>query len=304
MCRDRAKDWHDHVAATGNECERHRASCCENKPRRSHLTAHLLCLACRMLWSRLLPTFTHLAAAIMITPTTIRLLAQDNNQRGDLFTRLIKDLFFALGYDDLQENEHKTGRELDIQGQHRQEPRRMVAECKAHQKKMGGRELNTFLGALTRERSKGGEVTGYFVSLGGFTGSGRQQEQESDRNRVILLDAMQVINELVRSKVVIDLPAAYEKAGACRQFCQQEQVGPDTAPACDGAELLGTRRGYVWVIYYAHNKQRSHFAMIHADGTPLAQAVADSLLAGPAIDDDVAWAQEVKALQYLAPPAY
>ncbi|MGH8624689.1 MAG: hypothetical protein ACREYC_05290 [Gammaproteobacteria bacterium] len=58
---------------------------------------------------------------------------------------MTKDLFFALGYDDLRLDVHKSGRELDLQGEHRLEPRRVVAECKAHAAKMGGAELNKFL---------------------------------------------------------------------------------------------------------------------------------------------------------------
>jgi hypothetical protein len=46
----------------------------------------------------------------------IRLLGSSNNERGDLFTRLAKDLFFALGYDNLRLDVHKSGRELDLTG--------------------------------------------------------------------------------------------------------------------------------------------------------------------------------------------
>ncbi len=59
----------------------------------------------------------------MQTPTSLRLLAATDNARGDLFTRLVKDLFFALGYDDLRLDLHTSGREIDIQGMHRLEPR-------------------------------------------------------------------------------------------------------------------------------------------------------------------------------------
>ncbi len=65
----------------------------------------------------------------MDTPSALRILASTNNARGDLFTRLVKDLFFALGYDDLRLDVHKSGREIDIQGMHRLEPRCMAAEC-------------------------------------------------------------------------------------------------------------------------------------------------------------------------------
>jgi len=89
----------------------------------------------------------------MDTATTIRILAATNNARGDLFTRLTGDLFFALGYEGLRFNVHKTGREIDIQGQHRVEPRIIVAECKAHaSKKFGGDDLNKMRGAYGLEK--------------------------------------------------------------------------------------------------------------------------------------------------------
>jgi hypothetical protein len=88
----------------------------------------------------------------MDVPVSLRLLASTNNARGDLFTRLKKDLFFALGYDDLQFDVHKPGRELDILGTHRHEQRRLVVECKAHVKKMGGDAINKFRGAVIAER--------------------------------------------------------------------------------------------------------------------------------------------------------
>jgi hypothetical protein len=215
----------------------------------------------------------------MDVPSTVRLLASTNNARGDLFTRLVSDLFFALGYDDLRFDVHKAGRELDIQGNHRFEPRSMVAECKAYtSKKMGGAELNKFLGALTRERTRSapGEVAGYFVSLSGFTETGIEQEKSTDDNRVILLDAQKVIETLTTSNVLVGITEAVEP---------------------EGAELLGHKRGYVWAVYYAQGKERTHLALIHADGTPLAQSVAQEV-----IDADHECGGSLESLDYLAPP--
>jgi hypothetical protein len=252
-----------------------------------------------------LPWVIKIKAIIMATttaPTTatpIRLLANGNNQHGDLFNTLTSDLFFALGYDQLRFNVHKAGRELDIKGQHRHEPRALVAECKAQQKPIGGADLNKFLGVLMREREGHGNaaIAGYFVSLGGFTETARQQERDFNpadpSNRPILFDANDVITELARSQQLIAQGAAMEKAGACRQHAQLAQA------KADGVQLLGTTKGYVWAIFYAHNKQRSHYALIHADGTPLAQDVADELLAA-----DDGWRDEMQGLVYLAPPAY
>lgn len=235
---------------------------------------------------------------------TILLLATDNNHRGDLFTRLGKDLFFALGYDDLRLNVHKAGRELDILGQHRHEARGLVAEFKATKAPIGGDDLNKFLGVLTRERGRGVRVAGYFVSLGGFTETARQQEQDSqsglaDQDQaIILFDTAKVIAELERSGQLLSLAAAMEQAGRCRQHAQVLDA------AMADAWLLGTELGYVWAVFYAHNKQRTHFALIHADGTPLAQPVADQLLVGDLLKSNPEWRKAVKDLQYLAPPEH
>lgn len=228
-----------------------------------------------------------------MNPTSsIRLLAQANNERGDLFTRLTRDLFFALGYDDLRLDVHKSGRELDIQGEHRLEPRKVVGECKAHAAKMGGEELNKFFGVLTRERKKSAPtpVAGYFVSLSGFTETGIEQENETGDDRVILLNAEQVIKELERSRVIVGNAQATERAGQCAHHAGLRDA------ALDGLELLGHQRGYVWAVFYAHGKQRTHFALIHADGTALAESVAREV-----IDADQQCGGILHSLRYLAP---
>ncbi len=230
----------------------------------------------------------------MKNPPAIRLLASTNNARGDLFTRLTNDLFFGLGYAHLRFDVHKTGREIDVQGEHRSESRRMLAECKAHAKKMGGAELNKFRGVLglERERSKPTPVTGYFVSLNGFTETAIEQEKEAGDLRVCLIDGMQVVSELQKSRVLVEHTVAAEQAGRCAEHNGlQDQV-------IDSAELLGHKRGYIWAIYYTHGKKRTHFALIHADGTPLAASVAQKV-----IDADKECNGTLHTMSYLAPPA-
>ena len=45
------------------------------------------------------------------------------------------------------------------------------------------------------------------------------------------------------------------------------------------AELLAHERGWIWAIYYTQGKARTHFVLIHSDGTPLARALADEIIA-------------------------
>lgn len=230
-----------------------------------------------------------------MSPTQLRLLGSTNNARGDLFTRLVGDLFFALGYDDLRFDVHKSGCEIDIQGVHRVEPRRLVAECKAHGDKMGGADLNKLLGIVTRERDKHEPtpITAYFVSLSGFRETGIEQEQQtSEQKRIILLDGQRVIDELIRIRILVSHAEAAERAGRCA-----EHAGLTDA-VIDGTELLGHPLGYLWVVFYARGKQRTHFALIHADGTPLAVTVAREV-----IQADRDCEGSLHKLTYLSPPA-
>jgi len=51
----------------------------------------------------------------------IEILEKDKNKKGDLFGRLMSDLFHALGYDEPRFNIHKSGREIDLNARHRTE---------------------------------------------------------------------------------------------------------------------------------------------------------------------------------------
>lgn len=84
----------------------------------------------------------------------IEIFEIDNNKKGDLFSRLMGDLFHALGYGKARFDIHKSGRELDIEVHHRTEKKIAIAECKAHKATIGGGDLNKFFGALETERNK------------------------------------------------------------------------------------------------------------------------------------------------------
>src|SRR5690242_11618288 len=100
----------------------------------------------------------------MAKPAPIRILAP-KEQVGDLFTRLVSDLFLALGYEEPKLNVPKAGREIDVEARHRAEARRAFGEVKATRRPIGGDEVNKFAGALELERKKLAgkeEVSGYF----------------------------------------------------------------------------------------------------------------------------------------------
>ena len=143
---------------------------------------------------------------------SIRILEKENNRRGDLFGRLMADLFVALGYEQPRINVHKTGRELDLSAEHRLEPRCAIAECKATVRPMGGSDLNKFAGVLNAESGKR-PVTGYFISLAGFTEAAIEQEKHRRRTKIIRLTGAQIVSELVEGRILVPKERATELAG-------------------------------------------------------------------------------------------
>ena len=82
-----------------------------------------------------------------MTVSNIIVLGNDRNQKGDLFNRLVFDVFHVLGFKEPQYNIHKSGRELDITVRHRTEQKIAIVESKAHEDKVGGDEINKFADA-------------------------------------------------------------------------------------------------------------------------------------------------------------
>ncbi|MGB3904720.1 MAG: NACHT domain-containing protein, partial [Anaerolineae bacterium] len=222
----------------------------------------------------------------------VRILEKDSNKRGDLFGRLVGHLFLALGYDDVRLNVHKAGREVDVEALHRTEPRRVVAECKATKKKTGGDAINKFVGTLDAERRRTPDVetVGYFISLSGFKETAIEQEKDAGGDRVVLLDGERVIEELINGRIIVSPKQAMEQAGRCAARVTAELAAE---PTC---ELVAHEMGWVWVVGYTSKKQRTHFALIHADGEPIAPAPAESIIAS-----DKSVAGRLHSLSYLAP---
>ncbi len=221
---------------------------------------------------------------------SIRILESENNKVGDLFTRLVGDLFLALGYDQLLYDIHKAGREIDIQGTHRLENRRVMAECKAVKNKVGGEYINKFAGSLEAEKIENPDtlITGYFVSLWGFKGTAIEQEKKL--KRLILLDGDAVIRELIRGNIIIPPEKAMEIAGRCAAN-QSSNLKPQLK-----YELLAHEMGWVWAIYFEENKKRTHFALVHAGGESIDSEVAENIIK---VDREVGG--KLQSLEYLPP---
>jgi restriction endonuclease len=204
----------------------------------------------------------------------IRILEKDNNRRGDLFGRLASDLFVSLGYDHFRLNIARSGREIDIEAEHRLEQRLALAECKALKVPVGGKELNAFAGKLRAERGKrpGASITPYFVSLSGFTETAVDQEKESGDDALIMVNGDGVVDELIKGRILVPVERATEQAGQVAAGNKKLQLDPQ-------AELLAHEHGWIWAVYYTQGKKRTHFVLVHADGTLLALAITCGIIA-------------------------
>lgn len=209
----------------------------------------------------------------MSSAIAIRILERDHNRRGDLFGRLMNDLFLSLGYDDVRLNIARSGREIDIEAEHRVERRLAMAECKALKAKAGGKEINAFAGKLRPERRKrpGVSITPYFISLSGFTETSVDQEDESGEDAIILIDGPRIVTELIKGRILVPLEKATNKSGQCTAGLKELILD-------EGAEILAHERGWLWAVYYTQGKQRTHIVFVHADGTPVAASLARDII--------------------------
>jgi len=101
---------------------------------------------------------------------------------------------------------------------------------------------------------------------------------------------MQVIKELINGRIIVPSEKAMERAGRCAAE-QSNSLIPETT-----CELLAHGMGWIWAIYFTKNKQRTHFALIHADGEALAPALAESI-----IEADKSVGGDLHSLNYLSP---
>ena len=227
----------------------------------------------------------------MPNAVSIRILERDNNRRGDLFNRLMGDLFVALGYEQPTLNVHYPGHEIDIDAEHRLEkPRRVYAECKATEDPVGGPALNLFAGVLDLKRAAGTEIIGYYISLNGFRETALKQE-EKRRPRIVTLDGQQVVDELIKGKRLVPKDRAAEQAGRC---CPRH----DDLVLDPAAAVLAHDCGLLWAIYYTQGKIRTHFVLVHADGRLLAAELAEEVNRA-----DQACQGQLHALVCLNPPS-
>src|SRR5260370_33589598 len=215
------------------------------------------------------------------------------NESGDLFTRASTDVLFALGYEVTHQNLAKPGHEIDLIARHRTESRLALAECKATKDKVGGDTVNKFVGILDAERRKGVDVVGYMISLNGFTGSARSQEEDFHPPRVVLMDGASMADELVNGRIL----CTSEHAAAVAAACGSESVPKGSQVSV--TELLFHELGWVWACRYRIKHVETHVCLIHADGYALSRDLAQRVL-----DADAEHGERISNLRCVAGDDY
>ncbi|SHI11425.1 NACHT domain-containing protein [Streptomyces sp. 3214.6] len=185
----------------------------------------------------------------------------------------MKDLVHALGYEVVRTNIHKPGREIDIVARHPFEGRRAVVECKAHKEKIGGGDVNKFVGALDAERGPQEQISGYFASISGFKDSAIEQEEASGRKRVALLGPNEIVEQLIKSRVLTPRSTATFRAGTL-------MAGSGEWSVDDECDVAAHASGWLWVVYFTHSGGRQAFTLIHADGNFPTEVIAAEIAHG------------------------
>lgn len=208
----------------------------------------------------------------------IEILEKHQNKKGDLFGRLMSDLFHTLGYDEPRLNIHKSGREIDLNARHRTESKIALAECKAHSETIGGADINKFIGVIDVEKRKikkdksvkGYSVVGYFISLSGFKETAIEQENEVDNRRIILIKPEKIVEELIRGRILVSKEHAISSLSAL----------VSGLTLLDYVDLFAFEKGWIWAFYFSNSsgQQASHFALVHAEGKPLIKNLADIIV--------------------------
>lgn len=208
----------------------------------------------------------------------IEILEKDSNKKGDLFGRLMSDLFHTLGYEIPRLNVHKSGREIDLSSYHRTERKMAIAECKAHSDTIGGTDINKFVGVVDAEKRKmkkskalkNYSLTGYFISLSGFKETAIEQEEDLGNSRIILLKPKKIVEELISGRVLVSIEQAVSAMDSQAKNLK----------LLDYMDLLAYEKGWVWAVYYSDStgQQANSYALIHAEGKPLIRELANEII--------------------------
>ncbi|OUC99345.1 hypothetical protein CA984_03460 [Streptosporangium minutum] len=182
----------------------------------------------------------------------------------------MSDVVHALGYETLYMNINKPGREIDIHARHRLENRSIVVECKAHNRPISGSDLNKFAGILESERVKDPGISGYFISISGFTAPARLQESEFPRPRFLLLGPDEIYKQLIAGRILVTREQAVFSAA---NFLEAD----NNLSISEKPVLVAHQSGWLWLIEFTKFGITVGFSLVHASGHLVPTSAAESI---------------------------
>jgi hypothetical protein len=135
----------------------------------------------------------------------IRIAEKDNQKRGKLFERMIRDLLERQGYEDIRLNQVEQGYELDFKARHKGVE--IIGECKAHKDKIHSPDILDFFAKFTLERRRNKHIKGEFYSLSPLTGSNGAegvltQIKEEENILFVSYNPEEIVDQLIKKELV------------------------------------------------------------------------------------------------------
>lgn len=135
----------------------------------------------------------------------IKILANNRNEKGDLFEEFMEKVLDSAGYEDFRRDVRKTGRQIDLYAKNKVTGQPILCECKAHERPIGTGDINKFYGVYDREYRQNNTLAGLFFSLSGFIATTIAYYDEMPlevKRRFVIRDDKFIFSILTKSKII------------------------------------------------------------------------------------------------------
>lgn len=199
----------------------------------------------------------------------IAILEEENNSKGDLFTKLMAELFPFLGYEVLATNVHKGDREIDLEAKHCEEERYAIGECKAEAKNLDDQPIIKFVSTFIKEKDETKrDIQGYFFSITDFK---KIATTVATSYGIFLVGPKKICQNLIESNILVSQTVA---------VASLSDLTKGVVLYNQYADLLAYENGWVWAFYYSNSngQKATHVAFVDATGRPLIEELANKIV--------------------------
>ena len=187
----------------------------------------------------------------------IILAVEENKERGKLFEQFVSILLQKLGYQIVNTNIRKSGRELDIEAVTKITGEPLLVECKAHSKPIEGKFLSEFYGKYEVEYKRRKKLQGLMVSMSGFNSEVKEYYRvmpKSVKNRFKIVGFEGIIQYSVEAGLILDDKTVQHEAKKSWEFELDETI------------LAITKYGYYRVQVLKKKGRKTHFLVYRDKG--------------------------------------